>query len=93
MIFSREPLDLKLILKRALKNEIILDFSKSSPSAKFSCQSGCKECCGYSYYLPNELSKLPEKIKTTLTKSTEGMYEIAKKDRRCTFYNPEQDFF
>ena len=93
IINSSEPLDLKLVLKKAFEKEIILDFSKSSPYAKLSCIKECKECCDYSYYLTYERSKLPEKIKAKLTKSTDGMYEIVKTDRRCTFYNPEQDFF
>ncbi len=82
-----------MILKKALSGELILDFSKESPSSKFSCQSGCQECCGYAYFLPAEISKLPEKIRCKLIKSSDGMFDIRRNSGRCVFYDSTMIFF
>jgi len=81
------------ILKRALKSPIILDFSQTSFFAKFSCQLTCQKCCGYTYYLPSEIQRLTNRIKTKLRQSNNEMYEIITNNGRCIFYNPENEFY
>ncbi len=84
---------LHTILKKALNSTIIHDFNKTSLFAEFSCQNGCKNCCGYAYFLPAELSQITEEIKGSLNKSEKGMYEIKKSNGRCSFYDPIKEFY
>lgn len=81
------------ILNLALKSPIILDFSQTSFYAKFSCQQTCQKCCGYTYYLPSEIQKLSNRIKTELRQSNNEMYEINTNNGRCIFYNPGNEFY
>lgn len=88
-----DPKKNQFILKRALKSTIILDFSQTSFFAKFSCQQTCQKCCGYTYYLPSEIQRLNNRIKTELRQSNNEMYEINTKNGRCIFYNPGNEFY
>jgi hypothetical protein len=85
--------ELQKILKKALNSTIILDFSKTSLFADFSCQKGCQECCGYAYFLPAELSQIKKEVRSNLSKSDDGMYEITKSNGRCIFYDPIKELF
>jgi Fe-S-cluster containining protein len=83
---------MELILKEALKEPVIIDFSSKSKFSEFSCIPGCQECCGYTYFLFSELTKLPDKLKEQLI-FNEGKYEVITKDDRCAFYQASDDYF
>ncbi|MFX0205977.1 MAG: YkgJ family cysteine cluster protein [Candidatus Hodarchaeota archaeon] len=73
-----------------MQASIIIDFGTDSKFARFSCVLGCHQCCGYAYFLPSELEKLPFSIKQNLILKGDK-YEITKKDGRCFFFEWETD--
>ncbi len=87
---SKSPL---YALNLALQSPIILDFSEKTRFSKFSCIPGCKKCCGYSYFLPAEVTNLPNNIRKELTLKEDGKYDILRLGGRCIFYNTENEFF
>ncbi|MFX1282766.1 MAG: YkgJ family cysteine cluster protein [Promethearchaeota archaeon] len=80
-------------LKSALQSPIILDFSEKTRFSKFFCLPGCKQCCGYSYFLPAEVINLPNNITKKLTLKKDGKYDIARLNGRCIFYNSDNELF
>lgn len=81
-------IDALLEIELSLKNEIIW-----KTSSNFKCVPFCGNCCAYSYYLPSELAKLDDKIRSKLFKEREGMWKISQIDNksRCTFFSLEND--
>ncbi|WP_455464714.1 YkgJ family cysteine cluster protein [Candidatus Hodarchaeum mangrovi] len=76
-----------------MKSPYILDFSWVSKFARFSCIKGCQECCGYTYFLPDELSSLPDLILPNLMKTPMGTYQAKKNPidaNRCFFFEKSQ---
>jgi len=81
-----------LTLQSALDKPLILDFVGSSYFAKFNCLKGCTECCGYTYFLPNEYRLLKnQEIKKQLIKNQQGIYEAKKVEGRCIFCNIQNE--
>ncbi len=81
------------ILKLALNSPIILDFSSKTLFSDFSCIPGCINCCGYSYFLPKEVTNLPIAMKENLILKEDGKYDILLRNKRCAFYNSRGEFF
>ncbi|MHA2225230.1 MAG: YkgJ family cysteine cluster protein [Candidatus Hodarchaeales archaeon] len=90
---AMKPIHQIHILKEALESPIIIDFSQKSPFSNFSCISGCKECCGYAYYLPSEVWDLPKSIQDQLIEKNDGKYEIRLTKKRCVFYNSKKAYY
>ena len=74
-------------LRKALNQPYLLDFSLESIFAHFSCIEKCIECCSYTYFLPDEISSLSNKIYQQLTITDDGKYEVQRTEGRCVFFD------
>ena len=75
-----------------MNSPYILDFSWTSKFARFFCIKGCQECCGYTYFLPDELPLLPDFILQNLVKTSIGTYQTNNNpidSNRCFFFEKD----
>ncbi|MFW9994031.1 MAG: YkgJ family cysteine cluster protein [Candidatus Odinarchaeota archaeon] len=81
--------NLSLVLEETIESPVIYDFGPESTFSRFSCIPDCQDCCGYAYFLPSEVEKLPTRIKEQLVLEG-GKHEILTRNGRCVFYSPDK---